>query len=169
MEEQTQVTERRAQSLRTVDSFCQLLDRLIIARLKEWHYRRDGRSEDAGHAKAQAEELSDAARAYLLECLEGNREPRVHRHLRYHEHACNAEVPESLMDAVSQLAACHAEYWEAQGRVIEFRKAEQLLPVLKQIEAAQRTCDSANQRRSALVQAGDDMLRRMWEARRWRG
>ena len=160
MEEQT-VTMGH---LRTVDSFCQLLDRLIVARLKEWHYKRDNRHKEATLAREQADELSDAARDYLRECLDGEREPRVHQHLRYHEHASDKQVAKSLMDVVSRLVSYHAQYWDAQGRVLSLRKAE--APDYEEIHRWQLICDGANQQRSVLIETGDDLLRRMWEARK---
>lgn len=162
-------------TIRTVDSWMQLVDRLIVCRLKEYHYYRDGRAEQAGVAKGHAEELSEVATCYMEECLSGDREPRVHRHLRYHQHEAEEIQVSSVMEAVSQLAACHAEYWQHQGEVMRLRemaremmeKAPELMPGLYEaLNREQLVLDGCNQRRSELVHKGDDLLLRTWEKRK---
>lgn len=162
--------------LRTVDSWMQLVDRLIICRLKQWHYDREQRHEEAQHARDQGDELQEAAELYLQECLSGDREPRVHQHLRYHRHDAEEVHPSSVMDAVSRLAACHAEYWQHQSEILRMRQCIDALGsshkdkeyrdrLVADVEHEQRTCDRCNQLRNELVQKGDDLLRRMWEKR----
>ena len=163
-------------TIRTVDSWMQLVDRLIICRLKQYHYEREQRHEEAAFAKQQGDELSEAAELYLSECLRGDREPRVHRHLRYHQHDTEEVHPSSVMNAVSMLADCHAEYWQHQGEVLRLRALTSsastvgtpgYLPNLyEDIHCEQRILDNCNQRRGELLRKGDDLLRRMWEARR---
>ena len=152
--------------LRVVDSFCQLIDRLIVCRLKEFHFSRDSnKAKEAAAARAQAEELTEVATLYLAECVDGHREPRVHEHLRFHRH--EAETPEaaSLGAVISELTACHARYWEAQGHILQLRKEmgveppADYEPVYRDLHKWQLICDQANQRRSELITGGDRMLR----------
>ena len=152
-------------TIRTVDSWMQLVDRLIVCRLKEYHYSKDSRHTEASYAKEQAEELADVATQYMEECLSGDREPRVHRHLRYHNHDAGEVEASSVMEAVSQLSSCHAEYWEAQGKALVARN-DSYDGAVYVADNWQRVCDSCNQRRNELIQKGDDLLRRMWEQRK---
>ena len=159
--------------LRVVDSWTQLIDRLIVCRLKEFHFARDSsKATEASVARAQAEELAEAATLYLAECVDGHREPRVHEHLRFHQHEAEATKPASLGAVVSELTACHARYWEAQGRILQLRKEmgveppADYEPVYRDLHTLQLICDSANQRRSVLVQMGDELLYDTFKARK---
>jgi len=158
--------------LRVVDTWMQLVDRLIICRLKQFHFSRDeNKAQEATAAMAQAEELAEAATLYLAECLDGHREPRVREHLRYHQHDAGEIRAASLGVVISELTACHARYWEAQGRILKFRKEmgdepPDYEPIYRELHKLQLVCDSANQRRSVLVQRGDELLRQMFEGPR---
>jgi hypothetical protein len=158
-------------TLRTVDSYCQLVDRLIVCRLKEFHYRIDGAVEAEETARMQAEELSASATTYLRECFTHDREPRVNQHLRKHEHkhAFDLKAATSLSAVISQLTSCHAKYWQAQGRIVEMRKnlegagSTGYEEVLRALHNEQLVCDGCNQVRNQLIQQGDQMLQRMWK------
>lgn len=159
-------------SLRTVDSFMQLVDRLIVCRLKQFHFSRDvDKAQETLTARAQAEELSEAAMLYLAECVDRHREPRVHEHLRYHRHEAERTETRSLGEAIAGLTACHARYWEAQGQVMALRKRLNgagptgYEDAYRELHEWQLVCDGCNQRRSALVNAGDQMLREMLRRR----
>jgi len=63
------------------------------------------------------------------------------------------------------LTACHARYWEAQGRIMAVRASlKGAGPVgyeeaFRELHEVQLVCDQANQLRSELIAAGDRMLR----------
>ena len=159
--------------LRVVDSFFQLVDRLIICQLKYYHFCRDpDKAAEAAVARAQAAELVDASSLYLAECVSGRREPRVNQVLRFHEHdvmpAGRLRVPdhehECLGAIISELTSCHARYWEAQGEIMALRKrlsgagSTGYEDAYRELHEWQLVCDGCNQRRSALVNTGDQML-----------
>ena len=160
--------------LRVVDSWMQLIDRLIVCRLKEFHFSRDiSKAKEALNARAQAEELAEAATLYLAECVDGHREPRVHKHLRFHQHMVDKMEAGSLGVVISELTACHAQYWETQGRIMSLRKdmvdGADFDYIYYSLHEEQLVCDQANQRRSELIVMGDQMLRDMLRRPRTHG
>lgn len=161
--------------LRVVDTWMQLVDRLIVCRLKQFHFSRDtSKAEEATAAMVQAEELTEAAMLYLAECLDGHRKPRVHQHLRFHQHATEEVGAVSLGEVISGLTACHARYWQAQGEVISIRQrvdaslgtVSHNAMLYEDLDRQQRVCDGCNQQRNELIQRGDELLRQMFEGPR---
>jgi len=159
--------------LRVVDSWMQLVDRLIICQLKYYHFCRDpDKAAEAAVAREQAAELVDTSSLYLAECISGHREPRVNQVLRFHEHECHLPgTASSIGTIISELTACHARYWEAQDEIMALRKrlsgagSTGYEDAYRELHEWQLVCDGSNQRRSDLVNAGDQMLREMLSVR----
>ncbi len=151
------------------ESYGQMIDRLIIANLKHWHYTQDGRENDAECAKDQACRLSAAIEVYNYECRTGQRRPAVQLHLRYHNHndveaKADSGLPKTIGECISLLVSTHSDYWRAQSRIQELKgmidKAAECETVAldRELVELQRThIDLDNQRRNELVQHIDEL------------
>ena len=157
------------------DSLFQIFDRLAIARLKEFHFSSAGNADAAALAKEHADDLSMAGEVLLWEYATGKKVPRLHHHIRFHDHGKaegrfgphSAEMPKpkTVMECAGMLAQVHASYWNKQSRIQTLKKLIDGATV--ETERAhfenefcklQRAIDLDNQIRSVLVQAGDALL-----------
>lgn len=155
------------------DGFFQIVDRHAVARLKEFHFRAGGNEDAAVLAGEQADDLAMAGEVLLWEYRTGRKRPRVHHHLRFHDHAKvegrfgphSAGVPEpkTVMECAGLLAQIHASYWQKQTRVQTLKKlvkdgGPDVAHFEREFCAEQRLIDMDNQIRNHLIQAGDVLL-----------
>lgn len=155
------------------DTFFQILDRLIIARLKEFHFGKDGNSDAARMAGDLAEDLGMAGRVLLWEYARGRKAPRTVPHMRFHDHAKvegrfgphSAEMPEptTVFECVATLAQVHADYWQHQGRAQTLKKlikdgGPDVAHFEKEFASTQRRLDMDNQIRNVTIVLGDQLL-----------
>ena len=155
------------------DGFFQIIDRHAVAKLKEFHYRAAGNEDAALLAGEQAADLAVAGEVLLWEYRTGRKVPRVHRHLRFHDHAKvegrfgphSVELPEpkTVMECAGLLAQTHAAYWQRQTRVQTLKKmikdgGPDVAHFEKEFVAEQRQIDLCNEVRNRLIQAGDILL-----------
>lgn len=109
------------------ETFGQLVDRLVIARLKEWHYTQDSKTEAAQLAHEQVAELTVAVERYVDDCHSRRVIPRVQKHLRYHDHnqveawrsgkKATPDVPATIGGCIAALVDTHSDYWLSQSRI----------------------------------------------------
>ncbi len=161
------------------DSLGQLIDRLIIAHLKRFHYDQDHKVEATQLAQEQVDELAVALEVYDWECRAGQRLPRVQRHLRYHDHneteawragkKATGAMPLTLAGCVAALAQVHCEYWAAQSRIQGLKKCIDGSPDPGEkahfehelVTLQRQKIDLSNQRRNELIQHLDQLYGRM--------
>ena len=149
------------------DTLFQLIDRQAIAKLKAFHYRREGRVEEADTAEVQAEELAVAGDAYVYECMTGKRKPQAMKHLRYHDHhkAQKEEAPQpgSIMECSSMIAETHYTYWGLQSVIQELKKGNRSEWTDATFVDLQLQIDKCNMDRNHLIQTGDQLFAEMFE------
>lgn len=172
----------------TTESMFQLIDRMAIARLKEFHYTEAGNGAAAALAGVQARDLGTAGDVYLWECLTRRRVPQVQRHLRFHDHgkaegkwptktALEEIDATSVMEIAGKLALTHAQYWSLQTVIqhlkgwmgTEHRGTQGYKDACVRFTEVQREIDLLNQQRNDLIQAGDALLARMLTERDEKG
>ena len=154
------------------ETFMQMVDRMVIAQLKSFHYTDKGRFEEATASGEHAKHLRIAIDTYFWECCNGVRVPRVHTPLRFHDHSklenVKSEDPDSLAGCIALLAQTHFEYWELQSGIQQIKKDIDLArkdgdkPYENQLSVAfsdlQRDIDVKNSRRNELIQLGDELF-----------
>jgi len=166
------------------DSLGQLIDRLIIAQLKVWHYRQDQKEEAAQVEGEQAEGLAAAIETYLWECLSGRRVPLIQHHLRYHDHnrteawrpgkKATEMIPESISGCILRLVETHAGYWRAQSRIQALKKLIDTAPSITEkhhfeqefIKLQRQEIDLANQQRNETITQLDHLFAAYHDARK---
>jgi hypothetical protein len=153
----------------------QLLDRMCVCKLKAFHYVKSGNMEAAAQAEEQAQDLSLAAEVYLIEVMRGQRQIKLHRHLRFHRHKqleawrvgkAQEASGDSLMRIIGELMLTHAEYWENQSAinhlkgVIDSQRKDSQAYIDANISMVkrQRRVDALNDHRSELIQRGDHLF-----------
>jgi len=157
------------------DTYGQLVDRLIIANLKYYHYDRDGNVEAAALAKEQADSLSKALETYDWECRNKKRLPLIQHHLRFHNHndveafragkKATPNTPDTIGDCIAALVTCHSDYWHNQTSLQTLKKLIDSAPegtadqahFEKEFVLAQRLTDRHNQYRNELTEAIDGL------------
>ena len=156
------------------DTFGQLTDRIIIARLKAFHHRLFGRESIAIVLDDEASILTDAADELLVAMQSGEEVPPPKRNTRFHDHAqVEADLPQrpaTLWQAIDSLVACHSTYWRHQTTVnlakVKLIHAEacgehgvdEANSQRRVMVDAQRRCDLMNQHRNQLIQWIDELL-----------
>ena len=166
--------KKEARMTRT-DTFAQLVDRVIIARLKAFHHRLSGRESIAIVLDDEAAILTDAADELLTAMQAGEPVPQPKVNTRFHDHAQvegqALQRPATLWDAIDDLVACHSHYF-TQQTLINIAKAklrdvqrergeqgvDQANELMQVMVGGQRTCDLENQRRNQLLQWIDELL-----------
>lgn len=160
------------------DSLMQLLDRMCICKLKAFHYGKSGNAEAAAQAEEQAQDLFLAAEVYLIEVMRGQRQIKLHRHLRFHRHKqleawrvgkAEAAKGDSLMGIIGDLMLTHAEYWEQQSAINHLKgvidsqttDSQAYIDAHISLVKRQRRVDALNDSRSELVQHGDELFSQM--------
>ena len=154
------------------ESFGQMVDRLIIASLKKWHYAQDGKVEAAELAQEQAERLCVALEVYDYECRTGARRPSIQRHLRYHDHneveawragkSATGDMPDTIGSCINRLVETHSDYWRSQSRIQTLKKLINGAPdgpnsdkphfEHELVQEQRKHIDLDNQRRNELVE-----------------
>lgn len=154
------------------ESLGQMLDRLVIAALKAWHFDHDHKPEAAELAREQVAQLCTAVEVYDWECRTGQRTPQVRRQLRYHNHndveafrpgkQATANVPGTLSGCVVRLVEIHSTYWQAQSQIQTLKRlidsavgAERAHFEHKMVQLQRRDIDLSNQARAETVQQLD--------------
>jgi hypothetical protein len=167
------------------DTLFQIIDRQAIALLKAFHYEKDSTLPAASMAREQAAQLAIAGDLYLYECLSGELNPAIQRHLRYHDHGkaegkwagksgLSSIEGDSLMEVAGELALTHARYWELQTMVQHLKgwidqqenNPQEKARLESKFVNTQRKIDLLNQKRSELVSAGDELFVAMVEGKR---
>jgi len=156
------------------DTFGQLLDRIVIARLKSHHHRAAGSEAVALVLDEEAEMLARAADDLVALVEAGEPVPPVKLNTRFHDHMAiegqDVEQPLTVWLSLDGLVKCHANYWLHQGQINEAKaklveleqdSSGQHLEERHGIEAAmvrdQRVCDNCNQIRNQLIQQADEL------------
>ena len=156
------------------DTFGQLTDRIIIARLKAFHHRLSGRESVAFVLDDEAAILTDAADELLASMQAGEPVPQPRRNTRWHDHAQVEGValqrPATAWQAIDDLVACHSQYWSHQTtancaklRLVGAESCgeqgiDEANSARRIMVDAQRQCDLMNQHRNQLIQWIDELL-----------
>jgi len=157
------------------DTFGQIIDRLIIANLKRYHYEKDDNKEAAELAGEQVASLSKALEVYDWECRNKKRMPLVQHHLRFHNHndveafrvgkKITPNVPDTMGKCVDALVTCHSDYWHNQSRLQTLKQMIDSAPegtadkahFEKEFIQAQRKTDLYNQLRNEILEGIDEL------------
>jgi hypothetical protein len=158
------------------ETYGQIVDRLIISRLKAWHYTQDDNKEAAKLAQDQCQELSAALTRYQDDCLSKRLIPRVTRHLRYHDHnqveawrggkQATKNAPDTIAFCVNELVDTHCDYWLTQSRIQTLKKlidatkheSEKNEFCIELVHLQRQHIDLDNQYRNELVQKIDELF-----------
>lgn len=156
------------------DTLGQLVDRIIIARLKAFHHRRAGNEFLAELCDDEARVLSRAADELLAARKAGEPVPLVKANTRFHDHSDvegqRLRRPATIWEAIDKLVMAHATYWvhqttvnNAKARLILAEgKGEHVVDEANNLRRvvvdSQRECDLCNQHRNQLIQWADELL-----------
>ena len=162
------------QAMTRTDTFGQLVDRFIIARLKAHHHRLAGHESLAIVVQDEAKMLARAANELLAAAKAGDSAPQAKPNTRFHDHAQiegkELQKPYTIWDAVDALVGFHATYWTHQGWVnqakLSLRQSEHMgehgIDLANScrlvIVDSQRQCDLMNQHRSQMIQWLDELF-----------
>lgn len=165
------------------DTFAQLVDRIIIARLKAFHHGKAGKDSLAGLCDAEARMLSQAADELLAAAVAGDAALQSKANTRFHNHSAVEghvlERPQTIWQAIDGLVLVHATYWTHQTVVTEAKAMlivaenrgeqgiDQANGMRRVIVDSQRHLDLCNQHRNQLIQWTDELLVQALEQRPW--
>lgn len=158
------------------ETYGQMLDRLIIARLKAYHYTQSDKPEAAELAEQQCTELKMALGRYVEDCTALRALPRVQKHLRFHDHnkvegwregkQATPPAPDTIEGCIDALAGTHCDYWDSQSRIQTLKQLIDRTSVERErqdfegelVHLQRRHIDLDNQHRSELVQRIDELF-----------